>query len=84
MKIIHSDCDPKLGEDRTLPYTAYLIEYLQDGITKFDIVTAYKQVDIFDHYWDNYKHDFINMTQSEGRANPKLWGIKPKKESKKR
>ena len=84
MKFIHQDCDASLAEDRNLPYTAYLVEYLQDGITKFDIVTAPKQVEIFDHYWDNYRNDFVNMTQTEGRVNPKLWGIKPKKESKKR
>jgi len=70
MKFIHQDCDPNLAEDRTLPYTAYLVEYLQDGITKFDIVTAPKQVEIFDHYWDNYRNDFVNMTQTEGELIP--------------
>ena len=73
IKMIAQDCDPTMGQDRSLPYTAFLVEYLQDGITKFDIVTAAKQVDIFDHYWDMYRSDFVNMTQSEGRANPKLW-----------
>ena len=73
IKMIAQDCDPTIGQDRSLPYTAFLVEYLQDGITKFDIVTAAKQVDIFDHYWDMYRSDFVNMTQSEGRANPKLW-----------
>ena len=37
-----------------------------------------KQADIFDHYWDHYRADFKNMTQTEGRINPKLWGIQPK------
>ena len=73
VKILHQDCDASLGQDRSLPYTAYLVEYMQDGITKFDIVTAAKRVDIFDYYWDLYRSDFRNMTQSEGRANPKLW-----------
>lgn len=73
IKMIHKDCDPSLCEDRSLPYTAYMVEYLQDGMTKFDICSANKQVDIFDHYWDNYRHDFVNMRQTEGRANPKLW-----------
>lgn len=84
IKILHQDCDPTLAQDRSLPYTSYLVEYLQDGITKFDIVTSKKKVDIFDHYWDNYRHDFVNMTQSEGRINPKLWGNSPSKESKKK
>tara|TARA_B100001287_G_scaffold274498_1_gene279927 strand:+ start:3403 stop:3666 length:264 start_codon:yes stop_codon:yes gene_type:complete len=84
MKIIHQDCDPTMGEDRSLPNNAFLIEYLQDGLTKFDIVIAAKQVDIFDHYYDNYRNDFKNMTQAQGRVSPKLWGNKPKKESKKK
>jgi len=84
MKILHQDCDPTLGEDRSLPTNAFLIEYLQDGLTKFDIVIAGKKVDIFDHYYDNYRGDFKNMTQAQGRINPKLWGNKPKKESKKK
>ena len=78
-KIIHEDCDPSLGQDRSLPYTAFLVEYSQSGITKFDIVTAAKQVDIFDDYWDKYHHDLIRMTQTEGRVKPKLWQDPKKK-----
>jgi len=84
VRIIHQDCDASLGDDRSLPYTAYLVEYLQDGITKFDIVVAPKRVDIFDHYWDLYRHDLINMTQTEGRVNPKLWGSQQRDKAKKK
>tara|TARA_X000000950_G_scaffold195529_1_gene235544 strand:+ start:3210 stop:3476 length:267 start_codon:yes stop_codon:yes gene_type:complete len=73
IKMLHKECDPTLCQDRSLPYSAYMVEYSQDGITKFDIVTAPGRVDIFDHYWDMYGKDFVNMTQTEGRANPKLW-----------
>ena len=79
IKMIHQDCDPSLADDRSLPHNAYLIEYLQDGRTMFDIVMAAKRVDIFDHYWDNYRNDLKNMTQTEGRANPKLQNIQKKK-----
>ncbi len=84
MKILHQDCDPSLAQDKTLPYNAYIIEYLQDGVTKFDIAFGGKQSEIFDHYWDNYHNDFVNMIQTDGRVNPKMWGNKPKKENKKR
>ncbi len=73
LRIISKECDPSLSKDRSLPYTAYLIEYSQEGITKFDIVSSNKQVEIFDYYWDLYKKDFVNMTQTEGRKNPRLW-----------
>ena len=72
-QIIHKECDPTLAQDKSLPYNAFLIEYLEGGITKFDIATGNGQVDIFDDYWDKYKKDFRNMTQTEGRVNPKLW-----------
>lgn len=82
MKIIYRDCDPSLADDKTLPHTAYLVEYLQDGMTHFDIVVASKRVEIFDYYWDNYREDLIRMTQSEGRANPKVWSNPNQKKKK--
>ena len=84
INFLYQDCDPTLAEDKKLPTSAFLIEYLQDGVTKFDIVTSYKQVDIFDHYWDNYRSDFKNMTQAMGTVNPKLYGAEPKKPEKKK
>ena len=79
IKMLFEDCDPTLAQDKSLPTSAYIIEYLQDGMTKFDIVTAGRKVDIFDHYWDNYRSDFKSMTQAEGRANPKLYNPNPPK-----
>lgn len=73
LKFIAKECDPSIAQDKSLPYTAYLVEYLQDGITKFDLVYGNKKSEIFDYYWDLYRQDLINMTQSEGRVNPKLW-----------
>jgi hypothetical protein len=87
LKFIQKDCDPSLSEDRSLPYTSYLVEYSQADVSHFDIVTADKQTEIFDYYWDLYKKDFVNMTQTEGRTNPRLWqdpSSPPPKETKKR
>tara|TARA_B100001939_G_scaffold284226_1_gene253790 strand:+ start:1008 stop:1274 length:267 start_codon:yes stop_codon:yes gene_type:complete len=84
IRVIHSDCDPSISEDRTLPSNAYLVEYLQDGVTHFDVVTCQKKVEIFDEYWDKYKKDLINITQTEGRINPKLWGYKAPDDKKKK
>jgi len=76
---IHADCDPTVAEDKSLPTNAFLVEYLQDGITKFDIVTALKTVDIFDFYWDNYRGDLKNITQAKGNIKPNLWTAPKKK-----
>jgi len=86
VRFIHQDCDPSLAQDRSLPHTAYLVEYIEGDINKFDIVMANKRVDIFDHYWDKYREDFVTMNQTEGRSNPKIWDPNPKssKESKRK
>ena len=73
IKFLQRDCDPELANDRTLPYTAYLVHYIDDDIKKYDLIIANRKVDIFDYYWDNYRKGFQWFKQSEGRVNPKLW-----------
>lgn len=84
VKILHKDCDPEIANDRTLPYSAYLVEYKLDGSVRYDLVISDKKVDIFDYYWDRYREDFITFKQSEGRTNPKLWDPPKKQEKKKK
>ena len=84
LKFLQQNCDPKLAEDRELPYTAYLVTYEVDGATRYDIVQCNKKVDIFDHYWDRYREDFKTFKQTEGRVNPKLFGNPPPQEKKKK
>lgn len=79
MRILYEDCDPDKALDKSLPYTAYLIEYKKDGESHYDVALGKKQVEIFDHYWDKYRDNFVTMKQSEGRINPKLWGNEPPK-----
>jgi hypothetical protein len=81
--ILHEDCDKELSKDASLPYTTYLVEYKLDGTIRYDIVNCKKMIDIFDHYWDHYRHDFIGITQTEGRINPRNWND-PNKKSKKK
>lgn len=83
MKIIHKDCDPSVADDRSLPYSTYLVTYKMDGVICYDLVITDKKVDIFDYYWDRYRSDFITFKQSEGRTNPRNWSP-PKKEKEKR
>jgi len=73
VKVIHRDCDPTLAQDKSLPCTAFLVEYIDGEVSHFDIVIATKQVDIFDEYWDKYKKNLVRFNQTEGRSNPKLW-----------
>ena len=84
MRILHQNCDPSVANDRELPYNAYLVTYEIDGAIAYDLVIPDKQVEIFDYYWDRYREGLKGWKQSEGRVNPKLWGIKPKEEKKRR
>ena len=78
MKILFENCDPDKAEDRTLPNNSFLVEYKVDGgaVSSYDIAAAAKQSEIFDHYYDKYKKGFVTMNQTEGRINPKLYGVK--------
>tara|TARA_Y100001938_G_scaffold150426_2_gene241279 strand:+ start:788 stop:1054 length:267 start_codon:yes stop_codon:yes gene_type:complete len=73
IKTIQTNCPVTAADDRSLPYTAYIVCYLVDGEEHYDIVSSSKNVDIFDHYWDKYKKDFKWYKQTEGRISPKLW-----------
>ena len=86
MKILFENCDPERAEDRELPNNSFLVEYKVDGgaTSSYDIAAAAKQSEIFDHYYDKFKKDFVTMKQAEGRINPKLWGVKAPESKKKK
>ena len=81
MNIVFTNCNPELAQDRSLPYTAYLIEYDSGNGIQYDIAISGKKTEIFDYYWDRYR-SVISLTQTEGRVNPKLWQDPNKKKSK--
>ena len=64
MKVIKENCDPKDAQDKSLPYTAYLVEYKLDTKTRYDLVMCGKAVDMFDHYYDNYRKDFVGWNDN--------------------
>jgi hypothetical protein len=82
LKILHENCNPELANDRSLPYTTYLVTYEIDGAIAYDLVMTEKRVDIFDHYWDKYREGLKKFKQTEGRRNPKLWDINPPQKKK--
>lgn len=84
MRILFENCDVDKAEDRTLPNNAFIVEYKVEDVSQYDIALAAKQSEIFDYYYDKFKKGFVTMRQTEGRANPKLWGIKAPETKKKR
>ena len=72
MKVIQENCDPKLAQDKKLPYTAYLVEYRNEDKTCYDIALGNSTVEMFDYYYDKYKN-VVSWKQSDGQVPPKLW-----------
>ena len=65
VKVLHEKCDKKVGADPKLPYSAYLVEYLdKDGNTCFDVTIGDKAVDIFDHYYDKSSNCLLYTSPS--------------------
>ena len=52
MKILKQDCKKDDAQDKTLPYTCFLIVYEVDGNEKYDLAMGSKQSEIFDYYYD--------------------------------
>ena len=48
IRVLQEDCDPELGDDKSLPYTCYLITYNdKEGNKKYDLaVTFYTGAEI--------------------------------------
>ena len=84
LKVIKENCDPSVDNVKDLPNNAFLVTYKKEGAEHHDLVSAGKQSEIFDTYYDKYKEDFVTMKQSEGRISPKLWGNPPPKDKKKK
>ena len=80
MRILHEKCDPKLAEDKGLPYTAFLVQYEIEGKLTHDIAMSSKAAELFDHYYDKYKKDFRRFDSTAGMVDPRRWNdptIKP-------
>ena len=84
MRVIHEKCDPKLAEDKQLPYTAYLVQYEVEGKVEHDIAMGDSQVEIFDNYYDKYKKGLKWLRQSGGTIRPNLWNQSAPKRKKRK
>ena len=73
LNVLKEKCQVTDANDKTLPYTAYLVRYIENGKECYDIAIPQSQVEMFDYYYDKYKKDFKWFKQSQGIVNPKLW-----------
>ena len=57
LDFIHKDCHHSMSKDKKLPKDSFLVVYKVKDEIKHDITRAGSKVEIFDHYYDNYKND---------------------------
>jgi hypothetical protein len=73
------------ANDRSLPNDARLIWYIVDGVEYVDLTRCKKTSQLFDMYYDKYGPGAVQKIDfGFGTMNPKLWGIKPKTDGKKK
>ena len=73
------------ANDKSFPTDARLIWYVVDGVEHIDLTRCAKVSKLFDMYYDKYGKGAVQKIDfGFGAVNPKLWGVKPKKESKKK
>ena len=75
----------KKVNDKTFPNDARLVWYVVGGIEYIDLTRCTKTSKLFDMYYDKYGPGAVQKIDfGYGTVNPKLWGIKPKKEKKRK
>tara|TARA_B100001250_G_C19814698_1_gene797696 strand:+ start:4476 stop:4736 length:261 start_codon:yes stop_codon:yes gene_type:complete len=86
MNIIHEKCNLSEVDNTDLPRNSYVVTYSHEEKEYYDIVVAMSTVDIFDHYYDNYKAGLKTIGYTKGTVNSKLWksqqASKPKRPKK--
>jgi hypothetical protein len=80
--VLHQKCEKSVAKDKSLPLNSYLVTYISEEETFYDIVICNKQVDIFDMYWDKYREGLQDIRWTDGRVNPKLWQSRTEKTKK--
>ena len=76
-EILHERCEKQDAKNKQLPLDSYLVTYVIDGNTLYDIVKTSKRVSVFDMYYDKFGNCLKSIEWTDGRVSPKLWGYKP-------
>lgn len=76
-EILQERCVKQDAKNKQLPLDSYLVTYVIDGNTSYDIVKTNKKVNIFDMYYDKFGNCIKSIEWTDGTINPRLWGYKP-------
>lgn len=82
-QILLEDAPLEDVKDKNFPTDAHIVTYVLDGTLRYDL-TRGKKINLFNFYWDRFRHDLKSIDFGYGSVNPKLWGYKPPEEKKNR
>ena len=73
------------ANDKSFPTDARLIWYIVGNQKFIDLVRCAKVSKLFDMYYDKYGKGAVQKIDfGYGTVNPKLWGVKPKEQKKRK
>ena len=73
------------ANDKSFPTDARLIWYIVGNQKFIDLVRCTKVSKLFDMYYDKYGKGAVQKIDfGYGTVNPKLWGVKPKEQKKRK
>lgn len=75
-EIIQENCTVQDANNSNLPNDSYLVTYIHNDNTCYDITRSIKRSNIFDMYWDKFGKNLQTIEHTGGRVNPKIWGFK--------
>jgi len=83
-EILISDGTMEQVSIKDVPNDAFIVTYVVDEVTHYDLTRCQKQVRIFDMYYDKFGSGLKSIDFGKGTANPKTWGNPPPKTKKKK
>lgn len=83
-EILKHNCTLEEAKDTNVPNDAYIVTYVRDGKTYYDLTRCGKKVNLFDMYYDAMGDVVRSIDWGCGRFNPKTWDYKaPEKKKRK-
>lgn len=83
-EILKHNCTLEEAKDTQVPLDAYIVTYVLNGKTCYDLTRCGKKVNLFDMYYDSMGDVIRKIDWGCGRINPKLWGNKPPEKKKRK
>jgi hypothetical protein len=78
-EILKQNCTLQEAQDTQVPTDAYIVSYLRDGKTCYDLTRCGKRANLFDMYYDNLGPVILAIEWGSGKISPKVWGYEPPK-----